>query len=73
MHLADLPNRRVEAWKYSDLRAALGDALPPLAPAPTAAPPEGGLFVALAPIEIAFENGRIAYWPEEELQLHSKG
>jgi Fe-S cluster assembly protein SufD len=29
MQLADLPNRRVEAWKYSDLRAALGDvALP---------------------------------------------
>jgi Fe-S cluster assembly protein SufD len=23
---AELPNRRVEAWKYSDLRAALGDA-----------------------------------------------
>jgi Fe-S cluster assembly protein SufD len=28
--LADFPNRRVEAWKYSDLRAALADApLPP--------------------------------------------
>lgn len=25
MNLADLPNRRVEAWKYSDLRAALAD------------------------------------------------
>lgn len=25
-----LPNRRVEAWKYSDLRAALGDATPVL-------------------------------------------
>jgi len=24
---AELPNRRVEAWKYSDLRAALGDAV----------------------------------------------
>jgi Fe-S cluster assembly protein SufD len=24
--LAELPNRRVEAWKYSDLRAAVGDA-----------------------------------------------
>lgn len=30
MIAADLPNRRVEAWKYSDLRAALTDvALPP--------------------------------------------
>ncbi len=73
MQLADLPNRRVEAWKYSDLRAALGDALPPLAPAPTAAPPEGRMFAALAPLEIAFENGRIAYWPEDEPQLSSKG
>ena len=26
MNLAELPNRRVEAWKYSDLRAAVGDA-----------------------------------------------
>jgi Fe-S cluster assembly protein SufD len=26
---ADLPNRRVEAWKYSDLRAALSDAVLP--------------------------------------------
>lgn len=26
MIAAELPNRRVEAWKYSDLRAALGDA-----------------------------------------------
>jgi Fe-S cluster assembly protein SufD len=35
MQLADLPNRRVEAWKYSDLRAALSDtALPADAPRP---------------------------------------
>jgi len=26
VNLAELPNRRVEAWKYSDLRAAVGDA-----------------------------------------------
>ncbi len=26
MNLAELPNRRVEAWKYSDLRNAIGDA-----------------------------------------------
>lgn len=26
MTLAELPNRRVEAWKYSDLRSAVGDA-----------------------------------------------
>lgn len=30
MSLAELPTRRVEAWKYSDLRAVLGDASPAL-------------------------------------------
>ena len=35
MIAADLPNRRVEAWKYSDLRAAVGDgALPAEKPRP---------------------------------------
>ena len=35
MIAADLPTRRVEAWKYSDLRAALGEAvLPPAAANP---------------------------------------
>ncbi|NWG52721.1 MAG: SufD family Fe-S cluster assembly protein [Hydrogenophilaceae bacterium] len=35
MIAADLPNRRVEAWKYSDLRAALADTpLPQDAPRP---------------------------------------
>ncbi|MFZ2031800.1 MAG: SufD family Fe-S cluster assembly protein [Vitreimonas sp.] len=31
MIAADLPNRRSEAWKYSDLRAAFGDARPSMA------------------------------------------
>ncbi|OQW62060.1 MAG: hypothetical protein A4S17_08440 [Proteobacteria bacterium HN_bin10] len=31
MNVAELPNRRNEAWKYSDLRAALVDAAPPMA------------------------------------------
>jgi Fe-S cluster assembly protein SufD len=34
MELAELPNRRVEAWKYSDLRAALKDAALPDGDAP---------------------------------------
>jgi Fe-S cluster assembly protein SufD len=35
MQLADLPTRRVEAWKYSDLRAAIADApLPQERPRP---------------------------------------
>lgn len=30
MQVAELPSRRVEAWKYSDLRSAVGDARPVL-------------------------------------------
>ena len=32
MNAAELPNRRVEAWKYSDLRAAVGASLPATKP-----------------------------------------
>lgn len=42
---ADLPNRRVEAWKYSDLRAAIGDE--PL-PAKQPAMPQRDRLAALA-------------------------
>jgi Fe-S cluster assembly protein SufD len=61
--LAELPNRRVEAWKYSDLRSAVGGEFAPVAPAPPSAPPASKLFAALKPIEIVFERGRIAHWP----------
>lgn len=63
MNLAELPNRRVEAWKYSDLRSAVGGELAPIAPAPTSAPAASKLFAPLEPVEIVFERGRIAYWP----------
>jgi Fe-S cluster assembly protein SufD len=76
VNVAELPSRRNEAWKYSDLRAAVGDTLPPLAQAPTSSPPARELFAGLKPIEIAFVNGRIAYWPEKEVRkaarIHSK-
>ncbi len=65
MITAELPNRRVEAWKYSDLRAAVGDALPPIAPTPNSAPAAAALSKALKAIEVVFENGRLAYWPSE--------
>jgi hypothetical protein len=54
MQLVDLPNRRVEAWKYSDLRGAVGDgvsAAPRLdraAPEVSAALARGGVIGALA-------------------------
>jgi Fe-S cluster assembly protein SufD len=63
VNLAELPNRRVEAWKYSDLRSAVGGELAPIAPTPTSAPAASKLFTSLNPIEIVFDRGRVAYWP----------
>ena len=65
MIAAELPNRRNEAWKYSDLRAAVGGELAPFAPSPTDGPPASKLLRNLKPIELVFERGRIAYWPSE--------
>jgi Fe-S cluster assembly protein SufD len=54
---SSFPSRRVEAWKYSDLRKVLRDA--PL-PSPSAAVPVagGGPFEALGGDAMAFVNGR---------------
>lgn len=49
------PSRRVEAWKYSDLRRVLRETPPP-SPAIGIAP--GGPFAAFGGEEIAFANGR---------------
>jgi Fe-S cluster assembly protein SufD len=49
----ELPTRRVEAWKYSDLRAALGDAAPRMAG-------EGAVIERLAAGAGAFETRTIA-------------
>jgi Fe-S cluster assembly protein SufD len=69
---AELPNRRNEAWKYSDLRAAVGGELAPLAPEPTRSLLASRLFRSLKPIEIVFERGRIAYWPSEGVRRAPK-
>lgn len=52
---ATFPSRRVEDWKYTDLRRVLREAPPP-SPAATAAP--GGPFAALGGTELLFVNGR---------------
>jgi len=49
------PSRRVEAWKYTDLRRVLRETPPP-SPAVDIVP--GGPFAALGGEEIAFANGR---------------
>jgi Fe-S cluster assembly protein SufD len=59
-----LPNRRVERWRWSDVRSAVG-ALPPVAPAPKSVVPATGRFVALDPAEIVIQDGRVAFWPEK--------
>lgn len=61
-----LPHRRVEDWKYTDLRAVLREAKP-LAPPPgaaerTAAKAMGAAFAALAPRRLVLANG--AFVPE---------
>jgi len=52
-----LPHRRVEAWKWSDLRAALREA-PGLAPKSRAEPGPRPAFDGLDAYEIIIENGR---------------
>jgi len=54
------PSRRVEEWKYSDLRKFLRET-PPASPIATVAP--GGPFAALGGDELTFVNGRCKGFP----------
>jgi Fe-S cluster assembly protein SufD len=54
---ATFPTRRVEDWRWTDLKRILREAPPP-SPAITVAP--GGPFAVLGGAEIAFGNGRLA-------------
>jgi Fe-S cluster assembly protein SufD len=51
------PTRRVEAWRWSDLRRILREAP---SPSPAISVQPGGPFEALGGAEIAFGNGRLA-------------
>ncbi|HZV85193.1 MAG TPA: SufD family Fe-S cluster assembly protein [Brevundimonas sp.] len=53
--VSSFPSRRVEAWKYTDLRRVLRDT-PPASPAGEIEP--GGPFAALGGDELAVVNGR---------------
>ncbi len=53
-----LPHRRVEAWKWTDMRARVRDALGPASQTAEVAPVDLGLDVA--PHEIVIVNGRLA-------------
>ena len=54
-----LPHRRVEEWKYTDLRALMRDAKPLAAPPDTAAVARVGN--AAAALSAAIEAGRIVF------------
>lgn len=51
---AGLPHRRLEAWKWTDLRSVVRDALPPAADAVIAP----SVFANAGPLEILVMNGR---------------
>jgi len=53
---ATFPSRRVEEWRWSDLRRILREAPPP---SPAIAVEPGGPFAALGGTEVAFGNGRL--------------
>ena len=56
-----LPHRRVEEWKYTDLRALVSDVPAPAKPAPSAAAREAlkgaDIFAPIAPARVVFVNG----------------
>lgn len=57
---ASFPTRRIEAWKYTDLRKHLRET-PPVSPEAEVAP--GGPFAALGGDELAVVNGRCGAFP----------
>jgi Fe-S cluster assembly protein SufD len=63
------PTRRVEDWKWTDLRRYLREAPPP-SPALAVAP--GGPFAALGSDELAFGNGRTAAG-ESDVRIEATG
>ncbi|KQW83628.1 Fe-S cluster assembly protein SufD [Brevundimonas sp. Root1279] len=57
---SSFPSRRVEAWKYTDLRKFLRESP---APSPEGVVAPGGPFAALGGAELAFVNGRCEGFP----------
>ena len=58
-----LPNRRVERWRWSDVRNAVGE-LPPVGPPPASVVAATDLFSELNCAEVVIEDGHVAHWPE---------
>ena len=75
-----LPHRRIEAWKYTDLRVGVKEAFPPALPAPVVAtsvgavdlaPLLGAALDALDSIQLVFVNG--TFQRAEMLPAHAPG
>lgn len=63
-----LPNRRVEAWKYSDLRAAVRTPLPPSTPVRAALGPD--VFAGIEARPVVYLNGRLQPGGEGPAGVH---
>ena len=63
--LAELPSRRDEDWRWTDLRGLVRQPLPGSAPLGDAVR-AGGPFESLGLSEIVLANGHLNWWPEGE-------
>jgi Fe-S cluster assembly protein SufD len=61
----EIPSRRSEDWKYSDLRKLMRE-VPPESPAVRAPIQPGGPFQGIADAEIVIANGRLNWWPGDD-------
>jgi len=73
---AQLPSRRQEDWRWSDLRG-LVRTMPPKSPRLAAPVDPGGPFACIPAIEVVIANGHLNWWPEEnrggvEVTIHQK-
>lgn len=61
-----LPGKRDEDWRWTDLRGLIRQPLPEATDADGVVQP-GGPFKGLTPDEIVIANGRLNWWPEDDL------
>jgi Fe-S cluster assembly protein SufD len=61
---SELPSRRDEDWRWTDLRGLIRQ-VPPQSPAVEDAVQRGGPFAGLSADELVIANGRHNWWPEK--------
>jgi Fe-S cluster assembly protein SufD len=62
--LAELPSRRDEDWRWTDLRG-LVRTMPPPSAALTTVVQAGGPFAAIDATEVVIANGHLNFWPDK--------